>query len=225
MLTVALTGGIATGKSVVAKVLADHCCYIHSADRVAHNLIKPGRPGWSRIVAHFGARILNPDRTVNRPLLGKIIFSSEAERQYLNRVLHPLVLEKKKQAVRKLERLGTHKVFISEAALTVESGFAPFFDKVVVVHCPENIQVERLMERDQITRREACKKIRSQLRSADKIRHADYLIDTSGTPAETAAQAERLYRSLLADFRKKRAREKKGRPSGWLRAQRPRAVS
>lgn len=223
ILRVALTGGIATGKSVVARVLADHNCYIHSADRVAHDLIKPGRPPWSRIVDHFGAAILNSDRTVNRQLLGKIVFSSETERRFLNRVLHPLVLQKKKQAVRRLERLGTHKIFISEAALTIESGLAPFFDKVVVVHCPERVQVERLMRRDAITRREAWKKIRSQMRAAEKIIHADYLIDTSGTPAETAAQAERLYRSLLADFRKKQAREKKGRSSDRSRAQRPRA--
>jgi len=223
MLTVALTGGIAMGKSVVAKVLADHNCYVHSADQVAYDLIKPGRPAWSRIVTHFGAAILNPDRTVNRQLLGKIVFSSEPEIRFLNRVLHPPVLEKIKLAVRRLERLGTHKVFTSEAALTIESGFAPFFDRVVVVHCPERVQVERLMRRDGITRREARKRIRSQMRAADKIKHADYLIDTSGTVVETAAQAERLYRSLLVDFRKKQTREKKGRSSDRSRAQRPRA--
>jgi dephospho-CoA kinase len=222
ILTVALTGGIATGKSVVARVLSDHHCYIHSADQVAHDLIKPGRPAWSRIVAHFGARILNPDRTINRALLGKIIFSSETERKFLNGVLHPLVLEKKRQTVRRLERLGTHKVFVSEAALTVESGFAPFFDKVVVVHCPERIQVGRLMRRDGTTRPAARQKIRSQMRGPEKIKHSDYLIDTSGTLAETRAQAERLYRSLMADFRKKQAPEKEGRLSVRSRAQRPR---
>jgi dephospho-CoA kinase len=225
ILTVALTGGIATGKSVVARILADHNCHIHWADRVAHDLMKPGRPAWKRIVTHFGERILNPDRTVNRQLLGKIVFSSETERRFLSRVLHPLVLEKKKQAVRRLERLGTDKIFVSEAALTIESGFAPFFDRVVVVHCPDTIQVERLMKRDGITRREAWKKIRSQMRTPEKVKHADYLIDTSGTPAETAVQAERLYRSLLADFRKKQAREKRGRSSDRSRAQRPRAGS
>ena len=223
ILTVALTGGIATGKSVVARILADHNCYIHSADQAAHDLMKPGRPAWKPIVTHFGKRILNPDRTVNRQLLGKIVFSSKTERQFLNCVLHPLVLEKKKQAVRRLERLGTPKIFVSEAALTIESGFAPLFDTVVVVHCPETIQVERLMKRDAITRREARKKIRSQMRTPEKVKHADYLIDTSGTPAETAAQAERLYRSLLADFRKKQAREKSGRSSDQSRARRPRA--
>ncbi|OGD17680.1 MAG: dephospho-CoA kinase, partial [Candidatus Aminicenantes bacterium RBG_13_59_9] len=208
---------------IVAKVLSDHHCYIHSADQTAHDLIKPGRPAWSRIVAHFGAGILNSDRTINRRRLGKIVFSSETDRAFLNGLLHPLVLAKKKQSIRRLERLGTHKIFVSEAALTIESGFAPFFDRVVVVHCPEIVQVQRLMKREGISRRAAWKKIRSQMQTAEKIRYADYLIDTSGTPAETKAQAERLYRSLLSDFRKKAGREKKGGSSGGSRVQRPRA--
>ncbi len=192
---------------------------------MAHDLIRPGRPAWTRIVSHFGERILDPDGTVNRQLLGQIVFSSKTERQFLNRVLHPLVLEKKKQAVQRLERLGKHKIFVSEAALTIESGFAPFFDRVVVVHCPERVQVKRLIRRDRITRGEAWKRIHSQMRTAEKIKHADYLIDTSGIPAETTAQAERLYRSLLTDYRKKQAREKRGRSNGRFQARRPRAGS
>jgi dephospho-CoA kinase len=221
ILTVALTGGIATGKSVIAKALADHACYVQSADRVAHDLMKPGRPAWKRILSHFGAGILNADRTVNRRLLGKIVFSNEAERQYLNRLLHPLVLLQKKQTVRKLERSGTHRIFVSEAALTIESGFASYFDKIVVVHCTERVQMERLMKRDAITRSEARKKIRSQMPAAEKIKQAHYLIDTSGSPAETLDQAEHLYRSLLSDFRKKEAREKRGRASGRSRGRQP----
>jgi dephospho-CoA kinase len=214
VLAVALTGGIASGKSVVAGILAKHGCYVQSADLVAHDLMKPCRPAWKAIVSHFGPRILKPDRTINRRALGKIVFASPAHRQFLNGVLHPLVMEKKRQTVRRLGRLGTHQIFVSEAALTIESGFAPFFDRIVVVHCPENAQVERLMKRDGITEREARKRVSSQMRSAEKIRQADYLIDTSGRPAETRAQAEHLYRSLLADFRQKRALEKRRRPSG-----------
>jgi len=207
ILTVALTGGIAAGKSVVAQALADHGCFIQSADRIAHDLMKPGRPAWRQIVEHFGAGILNPDRTVNRKLLGKIVFSSEEDRLFLNRVLHPLVLRHRKQAVRRLERSGNHKIFVSEAALTIESGFGPFFDRIVVVHCPERVQVERLMKRDAITLSEARKRLRRQMPAAEKIKHADYLIDTSGSLAETMDQARRLYRSLLADFQEKKARQ------------------
>lgn len=204
ILTVALTGGIATGKSIVAEVLAGHGCYVQSADRVAHDLVKPGRGAWKEIVKHFGPSILKPDRTINRKLLGRVVFSSEADRQFLNRLLHPLVLRRKRQTIRRLERLGRHRIFVSEAALTIESGFGPLFDRVVVVHCSETAQVERLMKRDRIPRSEARKRIRSQMPVAEKIKYADYLIDTSGPLAETVEQAHRLYRSLAADFREKR---------------------
>lgn len=224
-LTVALTGGIASGKSVIARVLAGHNCYIHSADQAAHALMMPGTQAWSRIVARFGRRILDADQKINRKRLGRIVFSSEADRGFLNRLLHPLVLEVKKEAIRKLEGQGRHKIFVSEAALTIESRLAPFFDKVVLAYCPEPIQVDRVMRRDRVSRREAWKKIRSQMRPAQKIKHADYLIDTSGTVHETRAQAERLYRSLLEDFHEKQARRKPGRPNSRRQAPRPRGGS
>jgi dephospho-CoA kinase len=203
MLIVALTGGIATGKSVVTAVLEKHGCFIHSADRVARNLMKPGSPAWQKIVDHFGSPILNPDRTINRSELAAIIFSSKKERLFINRLIHPLVLEKKKQTIRRLSRKGSHKIFVSEAALTIESGFAGFFDRIVVVTCSPQIQLQRLMERDKISRQEAWKKIRSQMPSAQKMNQADYVIDASGSLGETIRQSNVLYRRLLDDYRKK----------------------
>ncbi|MBN2409803.1 MAG: dephospho-CoA kinase [Candidatus Aminicenantes bacterium] len=203
MLTVALTGGIAAGKSVVAHLLAEKGCYVQSSDRLAHELMKPGRPAWRQIVAHFGPEILNPDKTVNRRRLGAIVFNSPKERHFMNRLIHPLVLAKKKRTVRVLEKKGAHKIFVSEAALTIESGFIPFFDKVIVVHCPEELQIERLMKRDGITRREAGQRIRSQMPTAEKIKRADYLIETSGSLDDTAAQTQKVYRQLLQDQRSK----------------------
>jgi len=225
ILTVALTGGIATGKSIIARVLAGSKFFVHSADRAAHDLMLPGRPAWRRIVARFGRSILDPDQTINRKRLGRIVFSSPGERLFLNRVLHPLVLEKKMQEVRELERLGRHKIFVSEAALTIEAGLVPYFDKVVLAYCPESMQVKRLMKRDGIGREEAWRKIRSQMRPAEKIAHADYLIDTSGTVRETEAQAEKLRRSLLADFRRKQTEREERRVSVRRRARRPEAGS
>jgi dephospho-CoA kinase len=225
ILTVALTGGIATGKSFVAGLLADSGCFVQAADHLGHDLMKPGRPAWGRIVSRFGTDILNPDRTINRRRLGAIVFSSARERQFLNGLIHPLVLAKKKATIRRLEIKGIHKIFISEAALTIESGFAPLFDKIIVVHCPEKLQVERLINRDGITRREAWKRIRSQMPASEKTKQADYLIDTSGSTAQTAAQTESVYKSLLADYRKKRAHEKRissrSRPRARRRATEP----
>ena len=98
MLIVALTGGIATGKSVVANILEELGCFIHHADRIAHELTEPEKPAWKKIVAHFGEKILNEDRTINRIRLGKTIFSDKNEQEFLNKLIHPLVLKKKKES-------------------------------------------------------------------------------------------------------------------------------
>jgi len=209
MLIVALTGGIATGKSVVAKVLEDLGCYIHHADRIAHELIEPGTPAWEKIVTHFGQKILNKDQSVNRSRLGEIIFADEKERSFLNRLIHPLVLEKKKEVVNLLQKEGRFKIFISEAALTIEAGFADFFDKIIIVYCKKEIQIKRLMERDKISRKEALKKIKSQMKPEKKLIYADYIIDSSGSIQSTIEQTERVYRNLTLDYEMKAQKERK----------------
>jgi dephospho-CoA kinase len=203
MLIVALTGGIATGKSIVAEVLRRHGGYIHSADQTARELMEPGRPAWQKVVARFGKSILNPDQTINRSALSRIIFDDEKARLFLNRLIHPLVLQKKRELIDRLAKEGNVKIFISEAALTIEAGFTGFFDKVIVVHCRPEIQIQRLMDRDDIDRAEALKKIRAQMPAEDKRPYADYAIDTSGTIEETIRQSEQVYAKLLKDFGRK----------------------
>ncbi len=203
MLLVALTGGIATGKSVVADILKQLGCYIHEADEVAHRLMEPEKPAWKSIVAHFGTKILNLDNSINRNVLGAIIFSDAQERLYLNNILHPLVMEKKKQIVKKLRAEGTHKIFVSVAALTVEAGFADFFDKIVVVYCDRETQMKRLTKRDNLTQKEAQEKISSQMPPEDKLKVADYIINTYGSIKQTVDQAEQIYRNLVIDYQLK----------------------
>jgi dephospho-CoA kinase len=203
MLTVALSGGIASGKSIVARVLEDLGCYIHHADIIAHELTAPERPAWREVVNHFGQNILNEDRTINRARLAKIVFEDRDERRFLNQLLHPLVLEKKKEVIQALRREGRYKIFVSEAALTIEAGFADFFDKVVIVYCKKEIQVKRLMDRDNISRKEALKKIRAQMRPEKKLKYADYVIDSSGSIESTVEQTERVFRQLMLDYEMK----------------------
>jgi dephospho-CoA kinase len=203
MLIVALTGGIASGKSVAAQVLEELGCAIHHADQIAHELMEPEKPAWKKIVAHFGQEILNKDNTINRTQLGTIVFSDEKKRRFLNRIIHPLVFEKKRETIDILEKEGRYKIFISEAALTIEAGFADFFDKIIMVYCREDIQIKRLMERDQISHPEAMKKIKSQMNPREKMNYADYTIDTSGSLGSTVEQTERVYRNLLFDYEMK----------------------
>jgi len=200
MLVVALTGGIASGKSIIADILQELGCYIHHADMVAHQFMEPDKPAWKAIVDHFGQDILNPDKTINRQKLGAIVFSDEKERAHLNALLHPLVMENKKEVIASLKREKTHKIFVSEAALTIEAGYASFFDKIILAYCPIETQVERLMERDKINKKDALKKIQSQLPPEKKLKYADYIIDTSRTIKETIEQSEKVFRNLMLDY-------------------------
>jgi dephospho-CoA kinase len=200
MLIVSLTGGIATGKSVVAQILKEHGCYIHNADLAAHQLMAPQEPAWKKIVDRFGPNILKPDNTVNRSKLGSIVFSDKEERLFINNLLHPLVFKQKEKEIIKLNSEGLYRIFISEAALTVEAGYAKFFDKIIITHCKKNIQIKRLMKRDLFDRNEALLRIESQMPSEQKLEYADYAIDTSGTLAKTIEQTEHVFKMLMSDY-------------------------
>jgi dephospho-CoA kinase len=200
MLIVALTGGIATGKSVIADVLRELGCYIHNADLVARELMEPKKPAWEQVVAHFGPKILNPDKTINRSILGEIVFSDQKERLLLNSIIHPLVFAKKKEIIHTLKEKGAYKIFVSEAALTIEAGYKDFFDRIIIAVCNKDIQILRLMERDQIGHQEALKKIQSQMDPVKKAEFADYRIDTSQTIEYTVEQAEVVFRNLMMDY-------------------------
>ena len=199
MLLVALTGGIACGKSVIGRLLLEKGCFVHSADTAAREVMSPGTDVWRTVADHFGSGILREDGTIDRAKLGAIIFSDDKERAFLNGLVHPRIFERIKEMVARLEKEGRHTIFVSEAALVVEAGCARFYDKIVVAHCDRDIQVRRLMERDGIGRAEALKKIGSQLGQEEKLKHADYTIETSGTLAETIEQTERVYAMLVQD--------------------------
>jgi dephospho-CoA kinase len=199
VLLVALTGGIACGKSVIGRLFVEKGCFVHSADTVARELMSPGTNVWRAVADHFGPGVLREDGAIDRAKLGAIIFSEEKERTFLNGLVHPRVLERIRETVARLEKEGRHTIFVSEAALVVEAGFARFYDKIIVAHCGRDVQVRRLMERDGIDREEALNKVRSQLGQEEKLKHADYTIDTSGTLAETIEQTERVYAQLVQD--------------------------
>ncbi|HVP90227.1 MAG TPA: dephospho-CoA kinase [Terriglobales bacterium] len=204
MLRVALTGGIACGKSIVSGLFRAKGCVVDNADETARAIMSPGRAAWRKVVARFGRGILAPDRTIDRDALGRIIFADAAARRSLDAIVHPLVLAEQERRARRVERAARAPIFVSEAALTIEAGYARLFDKVVVVHCRTAVQLRRLMSRAGIGRAEARRRVSAQMPLAEKLKHADYAIDTSGSLAETVEQAERVYASLLQDADLKR---------------------
>ncbi len=199
MLTVALTGGIACGKSVVAEIFRAKGCFVHSADRAAHALIAPGGAAFAPVLARFGDGILDPDGTIDRKKLGRIVFADPDSRKALDAIVHPAVIEETRRLMAEVAAGGRHALFVTEAALTIEAGFARFYDRVVVVTCAEEIRVRRLMARDGIGRDEALLKISSQMPQARKAARADYVIDASGSMAETVERTERVHALLMRD--------------------------
>jgi dephospho-CoA kinase len=199
MLTVALTGGIASGKSVVAEVFRARGGFVESADATARELMRPGRPAWKKIKAYFGEDILSPDRTIDRKKLAGIVFRDAMRREALNAMTHPLVIAEQRRTIARLKTSGRVKIYVSEAALTIETGFDVFFDKVVVVHCPRRVQISRLMARDGLRKADAARRVAAQMPAGEKKKRADYVIDAGNGIEETIAQAERVYIRLLED--------------------------
>lgn len=205
MLIVALTGGIATGKSVVAGVLRQKGCFVQNADLIACQLLSPGSEVWSQLVDRFGESILKEDFSLDRKKLAGIIFSKKEERDYLNRLTHPRILEKVKQTIDQLKKSGSYEIYVTEAALVIEAGYYEFYDRTILTYCSAEIQIDRLIQRDGITREQALQKIEAQMPDQQKTRFADYLIDTSGSLAETVEQTEQVCLYLHQDVMLKKS--------------------
>ncbi len=196
MLKVGLTGGIATGKTYVVSVLRELGCEAIDADLVAHQVIEPGRPAYHDIVAHFGREVLNEDGTINRAALGAIVFTGKSHREKLNSIVHPRVYEAQAEWLAEVAQRDPDAIAIIDAALMIETGSYRRFDKLIVVYCDPELQVKRLMERNRFTREQAVARTSAQLPSEEKLKFADYSINTSNSFEDTRQQAEKVYAEL-----------------------------
>ena len=201
MLRVGLTGSIAVGKSFVTGVLAELGCRVVDADVLARRVVEPGAEGLRRIVEAFGGWVLRPDGTLDRPAVSAVIFKDEAKRELINSLLHPLIIAEQDELLRRWELEDPRGVGVVDAALLIESGGHGRFDKLIVVHCRPEVQLERLMRRNNLSREEAATRISAQMPQEEKLRYADFKIDTSGSYEETRRQTEEVYAELrkLAD--------------------------
>jgi len=194
MLRVGLTGGIACGKTTVAVMLRELGLPIIEADPLVHRLIEPGQPAYAEIVQAFGREVLAPDGHVDRVRLGKLIFDDAQRRERLNGIVHPRVIEEVERQFAALESNGA-KLAVVEAALLVEAGYHHQLDRLVVVWCRPEQQLERLLARG-LTRQQAEQRIAAQLPVDQKRRVADYVVDCSGALDETRRQVELVVASL-----------------------------
>lgn len=198
MLKVGLTGSIAVGKSHVVAVLQELGCATFDADKIAHAVMEPGKPAYADVVREFGAGVLAEDQTIDRARLGAIVFADAARRERLNHIVHPRVHEEQQRLLAAAEAANPQGIAVVDAALMIESGGYKRFDKLIVVFCDRETQVQRLMKRNQLSREDAERRIAAQMSSEEKRRYADFEIDTSGSFAKTRARVEEVHRALEA---------------------------
>jgi len=196
MLRIGLTGSIGVGKSFVASVFVELGCHLIDADLTSREVVQPGTEGLKAVVKHFGPEVLIADGTLNRKALGAIIFANEKEREILNSILHPFIIKRQDELLNELEQQDPDGIGIVDAALMIESGGYQRFDKLVVVHCRPEVQLERLMLRDGLSRNEAQRRIDSQMSQEEKQQYADYLIDSSDGFEPTRLRTKQVYEEL-----------------------------
>ena len=191
-----LTGGIASGKSTVARFLEALGAKVIDADRVGHELLQISNPVHQQVVAHFGQEILTPRGEIDRGQLGSIVFADPQRLSELSSIVHPALIARVDALAADLHAKHPRSVILVDAALIYEAGVPDRFAKVLVAWCRPEQQVERLMAKTGLSRQDALRRIASQIPAEEKRRRADYVIDCSGSLAETRAQAEALFPEL-----------------------------
>ena len=205
MLKVGLTGGIASGKSVVGEMFVALGAHLIQADVISHELMQPSEAVYQEVVRHFGEEILNPDRTVNRSRLAEAAFgapggSQPSRIQELNQIVHPAVIRRQEEWMEELGRTYPRAIAIIEAALILEAGSAKSFDRLVVVTCHPKQRIQRWAGRlgvnEETARLEVTRRMAAQLPDEEKIKAADYVIDNSGSLDQTRKQVGKVYSEL-----------------------------
>jgi dephospho-CoA kinase len=195
MITFGLTGGIACGKSAVTKTFLANSIPMVDADIVARQVVLPGSTGLTMIVETFGSSYLLDDGTLNRPALASLVFNDKKAMMELNHIMGPIIEIESKNQIGLFHHEG-HPIVGYDAALIIEQGNAKNYRPLIVVSCPEDTQLARLMSRNSLTREEAMARIASQMPTAQKITFADYVVDTSGTIENSIAQTELIIYNL-----------------------------
>ncbi|MGB7607411.1 MAG: dephospho-CoA kinase [Candidatus Sulfotelmatobacter sp.] len=212
MLKVGLTGGIASGKSVVGEMFVALGAHLVQADRIAHQLMLPGQPVYNEVVRHFGGAILNPDLSVNRAKLAEAAFGSataaassaaSSRIQELNRIVHPAVLRSQEEWMDETGRQDPGAVAIVEAALILEAGAAKRFDRLIVVTCSDEQRIARFAARHKLdleaARKEVTRRMAAQLPEGEKVKADNYVIDNSGSLDHTREQVGQLWEKLRTE--------------------------
>jgi dephospho-CoA kinase len=201
MLRVGLTGGIATGKSLVAGMFAELGVHIVDADKIGHDLLQPGEKVYDEVVRRFGNGILNSDNTIDRPRLAELAFDQRRPRIYeLNSIMHPAIIDRYERWMEEIGKRDPSAIAMLEAALLLEAGLRRRFDRIIVVSCPTQKRIERWEQRTNVdadaARREVTRRMMAQAPDEAKIQAADYVIDNGGSIEDTRKQVGAVLANL-----------------------------
>ncbi len=195
-LLIGLTGGIATGKSTVAEMFGNMGAVIIDFDLIARNVVEPGRESWKLITDFFGKDILNPDTSINRKKLSGIVFNDPFRRDKLESFTHPFIWEEFIRQVEKAVLRDKTAIILAVIPLLIEGDMQEMFSKTIVVYLAPEIQLERLMARDQISRKTAIKILEAQIPIDEKVRYGDYIINNDGTVEDTGKIVHDVWEKL-----------------------------
>jgi dephospho-CoA kinase len=207
MLDVGLTGGIASGKSTVARLLMEKGAFHVDFDLLAHEVEEPDRPAWKAIVAAFGKGILQGDRTIDRARLGAIVFQDREQLQTLNRIVHPAVYEAWTHRRSVIAGRNPSAIVLADVPLLMEGGMESLFDLVLLVYVSPEEQIRRLMTRNGYSEEEARLRLAAQIPIGDKVSRADIVLDNGGTLEETHRLLDGIWEELLRREREKGKRQ------------------
>jgi dephospho-CoA kinase len=201
MTKVGLTGGLASGKSFVGRVLEQLGCHVMRADDIGHQVLSPGGEAYDAVIAAFGTDILSSDGAIERKRLAREVFGDPDRLAALNAIVHPAVIRREEEFLASLTSRDPDGIAVVEAAILIETGSYRRFDRIVLAVCTEEQQIERAMHRDGSTREEAEARLSRQMPLFEKRKYADFVIDTSGSKENTMEQTRRVYDTLRSGMK------------------------
>lgn len=198
MLKVGLTGGVASGKTMVLNLFEELGAQVIDADAISHEVVRPHLPAWKKIVEHFGKEYLNPDLTLNRGMLRKIVFTDDTQRKVLENIIHPEILKEIRLRCKQIEELYPKAVLIVDIPLLIEIGLVNEYNKIILVYVDKETQIKRIIGRYGISKDEALKILGAQIPMEEKIQFADFVIDNKGTIEEIKLAVSKVFEQLKA---------------------------
>ncbi|MGB7574227.1 MAG: dephospho-CoA kinase [Thermodesulfobacteriota bacterium] len=196
MLIVGLTGGVASGKTAVSRVLREEGAYIIDADQIARELVQPHKPAWNELVRAFGKEILQEDGSIHRRKLADRVFTDPEQRKVLNQILHPRIKEEMDRRTKEIGQKDPEAIVVIDAPLLVELGVYRKVDQLIVITSTQMQQMERLKERDGRSPEEALRLFSSQMPVEEKVKLADFVIRNEGSLEETKKRAKEVFKEL-----------------------------